>query len=239
MTKTNSVIFVAPLHHGENKIFRESYGNLLINRLPGWEFTWYDIAGCGITHARDIGAARCVKDKYDVLFFVASDIGFTAKDCQSMLSHFERDPSIGVVGGMYLLKKFPPRLCMNQDDRGRKIDAHGLLEVRETGSDFLAIRREALEKVISLHPELEYDDYDDLDTPETNRGKSWNIFNMGVVEENGRRRFLTEDFWWCRYAREAGYKIHVDTNVRLRHAGGYVWDADEYLRSFASQPKTN
>jgi len=238
--KTRSVLICTPLHHGESGLFRKGYGELALYRVPGWEFSWYEVGGCGITHARDIGAAKAIKDGYDVLLFIASDIGFTQKHVVKVLSHFERDPSVAVVGGMYLLKKFPYRLCLNQPDRTRVQDpVTGLLEVHETGTDFMAISVEALKKVVGAHPELEYDDYDDLDTPKTSRGTAWNIFNMGVVVENGKRRFLTEDFWWCRYAREAGYKIHVDTSIQLKHDGRFVFDAEVAMKQIiAAQAKS-
>jgi hypothetical protein len=235
-----SVLICCPTHHGESGLFRAGFGDLILNRIPGWEFSWYEVGGCGITHARDIGAARAIKEDYDVLLFIASDIGFTAKHIQKVLSHFERDPSVAVVGGMYLLKKFPYRMCLNQPDRTRVSDpATDLLEVYETGTDFMAISVESLKKVVAAHPELRYDDYDDLDTPETRRGIAWNIFNMGVVEENGKRRFLTEDFWWCRYARKAGYKIHVDTSIQLKHDGRYVYDAEIAMREITKALNAN
>lgn len=239
--KTKSVFIGCPLHHGCCDAFRRGYGDLIKKMIPGWKLTWYELGGPGITIARNMMAAEAIRGDYDVLLFLAGDIGFKddgcARDIARTLSHFERDPEgVHVVGGLYLLKKFPLRLNLNQD-KDRNPDEHGLMQVMETGTDFLAISVKAMKKVIeewaSISAKLygaviplEYDS--NIADADKFVGKEWNIFGQAPVWDSriGRNRFLSEDFYWCLLAHEAGFKIHVDTQVRLQHYGSYCYDVN-------------
>lgn len=222
-----------PLHHGESRIFRAGCVDLALNRVPGWEFTVREIGDCGIVTARDLIACECLVHKYDALLFIASDIGFTCNHVRRICSHFGTGPEI--VGGCYVRKGFPLRLVFNPIPGEDTDPKTGLLKVWETGTDFLLIARSALERVAAAHPELEYDRQD----PFEHLGElRWNLFNMGVHRESddapaplrGKRRHLTEDFWWCMLARGAGIPAYVDTEILLDHDGRFLYRARDVVK---------
>lgn len=239
--KKRTVFIGCPLHHGCCDAFRRAYGNFIKKLVPGWEVTWYELAGPGITIARNMMASLAIRQKYDVIIFLAGDIGFSGDNCSRdivrTLSHFERDPeNVHVVGGLYLLKRFPLRLNLNQD-QDRHPDEHGLMQVMETGTDFLAISIRSMQKVIDEWPAISSKLYGapvpleyDSNIADENKfvGKEWNIFGQAPVWDSrlGRNRFLSEDFYWCLLAHEAGFKIYVDTQVRLQHYGSYCYDVN-------------
>lgn len=223
-----------PLHHGESRVFRHGCLDLVHKRLPGWAFTFREIGDCGIVTARDLLACECIVKEYDALLFLASDIGFTAEQVRRICSHFGTGHDI--VGGCYTVKTFPLRLVFTPIPGVETDPKTGLVRVWETGTDFLFITRSALERVIATHPGLEYDRNDSGDHLGPIR---WNLFNMGVHQEGpdapeplrGRRRHLTEDYWWCKLAREAGISTYVDTEVRLDHDGRFLYRAQDLMKN--------
>lgn len=104
------------------------------------------------------------------------------------------DREVDIVAPICLRRNQPflPVACVNGDFM--RLDDHApeaLVEVEHTGSSGMLIRRNVI---------------DALSEP-------W--FELGEREGNGNR--VSEDVWFCRKAREAGFKIHVDMRQRLAH----------------------
>ena len=231
-----NVLIGVPLHAPPCDAYRYAKEEFIANQPRGHRFLWAERGGGGITVTRNMLAGKAIREKYDVMVFLAGDTGFPDNRLSVVvaraLSHFER-PEVNVVGGVYLFKSWPLRVALVQD-RAREIDAHGLVEVKETGTDFLAIRVKAMEAVITKWPQVSQNLYGhmiplayDSNTANAEKaaGTEWNIFGQAVVWEDGAARFLPEDFYWCRLAREAGFRIQVDTRIRLHHYGSFNYDA--------------
>jgi hypothetical protein len=234
------VLIGIPLHGGMGDAMRRGYGKMMKEGLAdGWEYEWKEVGGSGITAARNYLAAKAVNEGFDVLVFLAGDIGFRGDDLPAhlnrVLSHFKDDVRGLVVGGIYLFKQLPPRLVLDQDEN-RNIGKDGLLQVRATGTDFMAIDVQALHVVIAKWKDvsqklygaiipLEYDS--NMENKPKAQGKAWNIFSQGVIfsEDGTATEWTTEDFYWCRLVREAGLKVYVDMGIRLQHWGKGNYDA--------------
>jgi hypothetical protein len=230
----------APLHQPPCDAYRRAVNRFMRESIEGWEARWLELGGGGITVTRNIMASIAIKEGYDVLLFVAGDIGYReddlAREVRRCLSHFERDPEhVHVVGGLYLFKRFPLQLALSQDE-ARHVDEFGLIEVEKTGTDFLAISTRAMNEVIDRWEfistrlyghgiPLAYDSY--ISNDAAYQGLQWNLFGQACVyaEEGNEINFLPEDFYWCRLAREAGFKIYVDSAIRLQHWGSACFDA--------------
>lgn len=218
-----------PLHNGTCDAFRMGYGNLIQTGIPGWDSRWVELNGGGITVARNLMAAQAIRTQADVLLFVSGDIGFQndqmAATVKRVLSHFERDPEIDIVGGIYLFKRYPLQMVLAQDEP-RSPNEHGLIEVNRLGTDFVAVSIRSLEQIIEKWKTISDTLYGSV-IPlkfESEYGPQWNIFGQSVILGG---KFLTEDFYWCRLAREAGQKIYVDTQIRLQHWGQHNYDANQ------------
>jgi predicted peroxiredoxin len=48
---------------------------------------------------------------------------------------------------------------------------------------------------------------------------------------------LSEDFYFCRRARDAGYKIFVDTSVKCEHLGTFSVNHEFYMRNVKNNPQ--
>lgn len=221
-----------PLHNGTCDAFRTGYGNLILKGVPGWELRWYEYGGGGITLARNRMAAEAIRRGFDVLLFVSGDIGFHENDMPGaisrILAHFDR-PEVSCAGGVYLFKRYPLQIIVSQD-QAREVDEHGLIEVNRTGTDFMAIRVSALNEVIQKWQGISEKLYA-AQVPlsyQAESGTEWNLFGQApaFAEDGETVIFLPEDFYWCRLAREAGFKIHIDTQIRLQHWGRFNFDAN-------------
>ena len=50
-------------------------------------------------------------------------------------------------------------------------------------------------------------------------GKIFNIFPVGIVDGE----YLSEDFYFCKIVRDLGHKVYVDSTIKVRHNGNYVF----------------
>lgn len=141
------------------------------------------------------------------MLFIDSDIVFTPENIDSLLA---RD--VDIVGGLYPKKEIGnPQWVINTIEGQNRSDETGLLEVKFTGTGFMLISRKVFDDLIQAHrSEIEYDD-----DSASNLGVMWNLFHAGVR----KRRFLTEDWWFCDLWRDLGGKIYADTRVQLGHTG--------------------
>lgn len=188
--------------------------------------------------ARDALTAQFLKSDCTHLLFVDSDLIFTPQDVERIASH-----DVPVVGGLYPIKSEGPlKWCGNTFPEaavphsaipaprlhGEQPTApNGLQRVRYLGTGFLCIAREVIERIIDEdRAEIEYTH--DIPPHETR----WNFWRMGVrPTDDARRRFLTEDWFFCQRCLELGIPVYADTKVRLRHIGTAVWPLQSQLIS--------
>jgi hypothetical protein len=213
-----------PQHHGITSFYIRGYGQMILHGVPGWEIAWEEVSGVGICVARDWIASRAIQEDFDLVLMLATDIGYTPADVQRLVAHFASDPTLSVVGGCYVKKALPPRLVANFLP-GKTPDDRRLIEVKETGTDFMMIRTQVFRDIIHAHPELEYVEDD-------TKKFIYNIFGMAVVQ----KRFLTEDWLFCHRARSLGHRIHLDTRVILDHQGSYVYSAKQLATQVPPAP---
>ena len=117
------------------------------------------------------------------------------------------------VAGVYPSRKetcFVFRPALKEDGSIRQSEK-GLLEMEYIPAGFMLIRREVFEAIIAKFPEL----YFKPKLPEGNPEDGHCFFNTEIWEGE----FWGEDYYFCRKAREAGYKIWVDPTVQFNHAG--------------------
>lgn len=164
--------------------------------------------------AREFLATDCTH-----LLFLDTDLIFSPEHIARLLGHGEP-----VVAGLYPKKQLELGWVCNvldaEDGGPGDPDDRGLHAVKYVGTGCLLIAREVFEALIEAHPELRYD-ADDGETP----GDYWDFFRVGVWEcpRTGRRRYLSEDWWFCQMARDLGYTIWADTRVVLKHCGEMVY----------------
>ena len=127
-----------------------------------------------------------------------------------------------VIGGACPFRSDIGRVVCNLTvaDRERKridIDAEQCVEVAEIGTGFLLMSREAIVSLCEAHPELLY--FADVAT--WHGVPMWSLFDT-VIED---RRYLSEDFFFCRLVRNAGGKVWVYVPFEAVHWGKKAYRA--------------
>lgn len=105
---------------------------------------------------------------------------------------------------------------------GPYADAHGFVEVAEAPTGFMVIKRDVFTRMMRHYPNLNY-------TPDGPPGHPrahlhWLFFDCMVDPDS--RRYLSEDYAFCRRWRDMGGKIWVDSNSKLMHQGQHLFKGD-------------
>jgi hypothetical protein len=188
-----------------------------------------------ITRGRNYCVAEFLKTDATHLFFIDADIGFEPHHIGMLLSA-EQD----VIAGCYPIKEVNITKALEAKAAGRDPELHmsrlvihpvdgfssgrdGLIEVKECGTGFMCIRRAVIEKMIAAHPSILYESDDGTDTPMAR------IFHADIVDDVRPktgiryRRYLSEDYWFCREWRELGGRIYMHLGVVLTHTGFHIF----------------
>lgn len=245
----NSVIVVATPCYGG--MVTEAYSQSMFN-LVSTSFQYQFALGYTtianeslVTRARnELVATFLTNKKATHLMFIDADIRFDPKSIVRMIAA-DKD----VVVGAYPLKtlewekvaeassrgpltyseaiKQATNYVINvqQPDKemvGKTVDVQvveGLIEVWDAGTGFMLIKREVLEKMVEAYPETLY--YSDKDmTASLETRKRWALFDTMIDED---KRYLSEDYTFCRRWQKLGGKIHLDVNTVLDHIGTYTF----------------
>jgi hypothetical protein len=175
----------------------------------------FDTSG-GVGMARNNLTAKFLAGDCTHLLFIDSDIIFEPAQVERLMAH-----DLPIVGGLYPLKSEGEfQLCGNGfNDRETPIAANGLQQVRYIGTGFMLIARHVIENLIDAdRAEIEYQ------KDEPPHATQWDLWRMGVrFTADPRRRFLTEDWFFCQRAGERGFTVWADTTICLRHIGTAIW----------------
>lgn len=149
------------------------------------------------------------------LMWVDADIKWDPESVLRMVLY-----NAGVVCGLYPMKGMPIRYVLNSLPGGRRIGP--LYEVSTSGTGFMLIKREVIEKLIEIMPETKYKD--SLNLGEQYEPHMYALFDT-MIDENGH--YLSEDWTFCKRVREKlSMPIWVDTEIKLDHSGTYNFQGD-------------
>jgi hypothetical protein len=102
----------------------------------------------------------------------------------------------------------------------------GFMKLDEATTGFMCIKRTVFERMMTAYPDLQYLS----DTPGRPDAVTYRFFDVSVHPET--KRYLSEDFTFCRLWQAIGGEIHVDATSNLSHQGykRYGGDFGETLR---------
>jgi hypothetical protein len=201
-----------------------------------------------IPRARNDCAAEFLKTDCTHLLFIDADVGFRPQDVVNLVGS-----GLDVVAGVYPNKRINWPSVAHAASQGAPVEelpqaaAHfvvGLkdgdpahsqpvlevrgqlyLEVRDAPTGFMCIRREVLARMVEvLGDSIRYQS-DDADA-ETRGDTRYDFFAAGPEPDPvdpSKRRYLSEDYMFCRRWQKLGGKIHVALGAQLTHTGAHTF----------------
>lgn len=180
-----------------------------------------------------IDAARCqmatdaLRDGFDELMWIDSDIVFDPNDVDKLRAH-NRPITCGIYpkkGPRQFASAFLPGTTeVKFGGKG------GLLDILYCGFGFTHTRREVYESIRTK-----------LNLTECNLGFNKPLYPffapLEAPDSQGKPWYLNEDFAFCERARQCGYVVQADTTIRLWHVGTYRYgweDAGRDVQRFGN-----
>jgi len=193
-----------------------------------------------ITRARDslandfLDAKECTH-----LMFIDSDIGFNPQDIVPMV-HADKD----IIVGLYPKKEInwhqvsdavnkgvPPQALGNytgvfvmnavNGDSQVEVNLSEPVEIANGGTGFMLIKRNVIEKLKDVVPTYNSDMYKVIDTERKPR-TIYQFFDTSIDKDSGNR-LLSEDYHFCKLARDNGFKVWAAPWAQLSHTGSYTF----------------
>lgn len=167
-------------------------------QIPG---TYTGLTGMPFDHARNTGCQKLLEMGWEWLFFLDDDVIPPPDAIIKLINH-----KVPIVSGLYYRRSPPILPVMLRDVSGGRqwvteFQAPALIEVDYVGAGCLLIHRDVLASLPPLSPKCHWFE--------------WRVDRVDLPQEER----MSEDFAFCRHAKNHGLKIFVDTGVQCRHAG--------------------
>jgi hypothetical protein len=200
-----------------------------------------------ITHARNHCADIFLKSSATHLLFIDADIGFRPEAAFTLLALQGQDSPYDVICAPYPMKRINWENIRGaaRREEGAPADALAKLgsdfvfsplapgcmnlaepvEVRESGTGFMMIRRQTFERLAQAHSEWRC---------KFNGQELTQFFHTEIDRAEGQ--YISEDYWFCRRVRELGMGVWLCPWIELQHVGQHVYEGS--LAAFAVPPDT-
>lgn len=200
-----------------------------------------------VTRARNVLLAYFLNSDYTHLLFIDADIEFQVEDVlklyaadkdvvvgaypkkgvawQRIKSNMIANPTkemtdkeIAASGSDYAINfKF-----VNKEDKSVAVEK-GLVKLHDAGTGFMMIKREAILKILKAYPELKYNNDVNINNPQIN-DNFYALFDTMIDPID--RRYLSEDYTFCRRWQEIGGDIWLDPSISLNHYGHFCFQGN-------------
>lgn len=211
-----------------------------------------------ITRARNYLVDEFMRSDCTHLMFIDSDIGFDPNDVMALMALMNpdapEDERKEIMCGPYPKKTIAWEKIKMAVDKGFADDDPNKLEqlvgdyvfnpvagqvemrldepveVMEGGTGFMMVTRSAFEKFADAYPEYSYKP-DHVRTKHFDGSREIMAYFDTVIDPDSKR-YLSEDYMFCQWARKAGVKVWMCPWMELSHVGSYVFGGS--LQAIAS-----
>lgn len=223
-----SVFIACP--SGDGKFFHNTTSSLvnLASHLTqeGWDFSFAVLPGNSlIDQARNLLLKSFLDSKCEDLLWIDADVGFDSAEVIRLLERPEK-----VVGGCYPAKvedeeRYPVKLVEPHNWNG------DLVEAMYLPGGMIRVKRSVFQDLIERYR----DDLECLYTFGDNEIDVMHMYRTGQSENGG---YCGEDVSFSNALRTTGYKLWLDPNMNLTHAGLKVWEGNykQYLEAKHGTP---
>jgi hypothetical protein len=199
-----------------------------------------------ITRARNYCVDEFMRSDAQHLMFIDSDIGFNPQDVLALMALQAENPEkYNIIGGPYpkkciswekiklavdkgiadedpnVLDKFVGDYVFNPKNGSGSIPINEPVEVLEIGTGFMMIHKDALKKFVETYPQYSYKP-DHVRTEHFDGSREIMMFFQAEVDPVSKR-YLSEDYWFCQKAQQAGLSTWFCPWMKLQHVGSYIF----------------
>lgn len=246
--RSKKIFIATPMYGGQcHGSYTKSIADLMCLSVKyGIELKLYYIFNESlITRARNYLVDEFMRSGFDYMMFIDSDIQFESQDILVMSHYMTNNPEMEIVCGPYpkksiawekikmavdkgfadenpaALEEFVGDYVFNPADGVLQFRVDQPVEVKEGGTGFMMIARSAFEKFKEKYPQQSY-------KPDHVRTKHFDgsreiIAYFDCVIDPTSKRYLSEDYMFCQWAREAGAKTYMLPWIKLKHTGSYIF----------------
>lgn len=162
-----------------------------------------------IPRARNKCAKFALEHHFTHLLFIDADIEWKPEWVLQLLA--SEHP---IIGGMYPIKMLPIKWNYNALEESDE----DIIEVKHLATGFLKIDVSVFQKLTTHTPQ--YKSYE----PAAGETKIYyDLFPSG--EFNGE--YESEDWGFCRLARQAGFPVMLDKRIKCKHVGSFVYEEQD------------
>lgn len=179
------------------------------------------------------------------LFFIDADIEFNAEDLLRMVAYDKP-----VIVGAYPKKAVNWNSIItaarnNPEETADTIEGHSsnyvvnfdflntedgqrtnqvqildnLVKLKDAGTGFMCIKKEVIQQLFDAHPEFKY--ANDINVDNKFEPFMYALFDTMIDPES--RRYLSEDYTFCRLWQNLGGEVYLDPRTALNHVGHYTF----------------
>lgn len=202
-----------------------------------------------VTRARNVLLAYFLASDYTHLMFIDADIEFQVEDILKLYYHDKdvvvgaypkkgvawqrirdsmtspenqgktfNDRDIAAFGSDYAINfKFT-----NRDSKTIAVE-NGIIKLHDAGTGFMMIKREAILKLIKAYPEIKYNNDVQINNTDLN-DHFYALFDTMIDPVD--RRYLSEDYTFCRRWQDIGGDIWLDPSISLNHYGHFCFQGN-------------
>lgn len=198
-----------------------------------------------ITRARNYCCDEFIRSDATHLMFIDSDIGFNPQDVIAMLALADDESPYDIISGPYPkkciswekvklavdkgfadedpnnLEKFVGDYVFNPKSGAGSIPIGEPVEVLESGTGFMMIRKNTLIKFAEAFPQYNYRP-DHVRTEHFDGTREIMQFFQAEIDPKSKR-YLSEDYWFCQKVQEIGLRNWLCPWIKLQHVGTYIF----------------
>ena len=200
-----------------------------------------------VTRARNVLLAYFLNSDYTHLMFVDADIEFQVDDILKLWMHNKEvcvgaypkkgvnwshikeailmDPSkqhtaqqIGALGSDYAIN-----FQFIDKERKQVGVENGLIKLHDAGTGFMMIKRSAIDKLIKEYPEIKYNNDVQMGGVDL-KDNFYALFDTMIDPVD--KRYLSEDYTFCRRWQKMGGDIWLDPSISLNHYGSFCFQGN-------------
>jgi len=111
---------------------------------------------------------------------------------------------------------------LKDTDGGQTPQVHvsdNLVKLKDAGTGFMCIQKEVIQKMFDKNPDLKY--VNDINVDQKFEPHMYALFDTMIDPDS--RRYLSEDYTFCRRWQEMGGDVWLDPRTALNHIGHYTF----------------